>query len=61
MVDSGEHWTALMFAAAEGQNAIVKHLLKHGADKNLVDVDGETALIFAQKRGHVATANLLSK
>jgi ankyrin repeat protein len=38
----------------------VKTLLKHGADPSLKDVDGDTALVFAQRRGHTEAARLLT-
>ncbi|MBL7114307.1 MAG: ankyrin repeat domain-containing protein [Kiritimatiellae bacterium] len=58
-VDSGEHWTPLMFAAAEGHADVVKVLLAAGADVNMQDVDGETAGYFARQRGHVELAKML--
>lgn len=59
-VDAGEHWSALMYAAAEGQHDIVKALLAKGADPTLLDDDGDTAQSFALQRGHAAVANALS-
>ena len=58
--DTGEGWTALMFAAGEGQGEVVQVLLEHGADRSLKDVDGETALDFAQKNGHTFVVRILS-
>jgi len=58
-VDGVEQWTALMFAAGEGQLEVVKILLAHGADPALKDVDGDTALTFAQRNGHAHVARLL--
>jgi len=57
--DNDEHFTALMFAAAEGQKEVVSTLLKHGADKSLLDEDGESAYDFAVANGHAAVAALL--
>lgn len=58
-VDGIEWWTPLMFAAGEGQLAVVKILLERGADPSLKDVDGDTALVFAQRRGHTEVERLL--
>ena len=55
LIDRGEHWTALMFAAAEGQTEVVKLLLAAGADATLKDVDGDTARNFAAQNGHTET------
>lgn len=59
LVDGEEHFTPLMFAAAEGQAEVVQTLLKHGADKSMVDVDGESAYDFALNNGHSEVAKLL--
>jgi ankyrin repeat protein len=61
VVDSQEGFTALMFAAAEGQADVVRALLEYGADSELRDVDGETALDFAFQNGHGETAEILSR
>lgn len=52
MADGEEHFTALMYAAAEGQLEIVQILLKKKANPMLKDVDGDNALTFAEKNGH---------
>jgi len=59
-VDAGEHWTPLMFAAAEGQHDIVQALLAAGADAALRDTDGDTARDFARQRGHTDVAATLA-
>ena len=59
-IDSQEHFTPLMFAAAEGQLEVVRVLLDHGAQRSLEDVDGETALEFAEQNGHAEVVELLS-
>lgn len=59
MVDNTEHFSALMWAAAEGQVENVKLLLKHNADITLKDVDGDTAESFAAKAGHTAIVEVL--
>ncbi len=60
-IDSGEHWTPLMFAAGEGHTAVCKLLLDQGADASMTDIDGESALDFAQRRGHRETTMLLGQ
>ncbi len=59
LADNVEQFTALMFAAAEGQAEIVQILLDKGADKSLVDKDGDSAYNFAVANGHQAVAALL--
>jgi len=51
-IDTNEHWTPLMWAAAEGQTEIVSYLLKKGANPALKDVDGDTAESFATSKKH---------
>ncbi len=60
LVDREERFTALMFAAAEGQAGVVRALLSYGADSGLTDVDGDTALDFAARNGHREVARMLS-
>lgn len=57
--DREEHFTALMFAAAEGQAENVRALLQARADPALTDVDGDNARKFALERGFPAVAALL--
>ena len=53
-------WTALMFAARGGHEAVAKLLLEHGADVNAAaNSDGWTALMVATRLGHEAVAKLL--
>ena len=61
IIDSNEHWTALMWAAAEGQLANVELLLKNGADLTLEDIDGDTAETFAAHAGHAEVAKRLKE
>lgn len=61
MVDNNEHFSALMWAAAEGQLENVKLLLKHKADLTLTDIDGDTAESFAAKAGHTAIVKVLQE
>lgn len=59
IVDNVEHFTALMFAASEGQFEVVKILLQTGADAKLKDIDGDNAEAFARQNGHVAVADFI--
>ena len=59
VVDSDEHFSPLMHAAAEGNLNVVKILIGAGADPTLKDVDGDDALSFAQQAGHQAVVDFL--
>lgn len=59
LVDSEEHFTPLMHAAAEGQLEVVKVLIAYGADKSLKDVDGDDAASFAEQSGHMQVHDYL--
>jgi len=59
LVDSDEHFTALMHAAAEGHLEVVKVLISHGADHSLKDIDGDDAASFAQQSGHMQVVEYL--
>ncbi len=61
LIDNGEHFTALMFAASEGQFDVVKLLVEYGADTTLKDIDGDTAEDFARQNKHEKVAEYLSK
>ncbi|CAD7014270.1 G patch domain and ankyrin repeat-containing protein 1 homolog [Ceratitis capitata] len=52
-------WTALMMAACEGALDAVKTLIHLGADKNLKESTGRTALDFAMTKGFNHIANIL--
>ena len=58
-VDSGEHFTSLMHAAAEGHLEVVKLLVEYGADPALRDVDNDSAESFALQAGHKAVVDYL--
>ena len=51
--------TALMLAAGHGYNLIVRDLIKAGADVNMTDNDGETALTAAAEIGSVKCIDIL--
>lgn len=59
VVDSDEHFSPLMHAAAEGNLDVVKILLKAGSDPTLKDVDGDNASTFARQAGHIDVAAYL--
>lgn len=59
--DKVEGWSALMWAAAEGNEKVVSVLLNHGADPTLRDKDNETASDFAVNNGHNKIAGLLKE
>lgn len=59
VVDNNEKWTALMFAAAEGQADNVRLLLDAGAETAPKDVDGDTAESFAVQNGHTEVAKII--
>lgn len=54
-----EGFTPLMTAAAEGLVDVVQVLLDAGADPDLTDKDGDTALKFARQNGHAEVVALL--
>lgn len=45
--------TALMLAAANGHETIVRLLIEYGANVNAIDSDGKSALALAAENGHV--------
>ena len=52
-------YTALMYAVAIGNFAIVEWLLNNGADKNIKTTNGNTATYFAEKNKHKNISDLL--
>ena len=59
LVDGDEGWTALMFAGGEGHVEVIEILLGYGADPMHKDLDGDTALAFAERNGHTRAAKVL--
>ena len=59
-VDSNEHFSPLMHAAAEGHLEVVKVLIAYGADRSLKDVDGDDAASFAAQSGHMHVVEYLN-
>jgi ankyrin repeat protein len=60
MVDSDEHFSPLMHAAAEGHLEVVKVLIAYGADRSLKDIDGDDAASFARQSGHMHVLEYLN-
>jgi ankyrin repeat protein len=54
---SGEGWTPLMIAAAEGHAEAVSALVEGGADVNATNALGRTALMFASSYGFLPIVN----
>ena len=54
-------WTALMYAAKEGNANLTRLLIKHGADVNIANADGWTALDIAEGIGDRGVARILRK
>jgi ankyrin repeat protein len=55
------NWTALMYAARQGSLAAARALAESGADLNLADPDGTTAIELAILNGHFDTAGMLAE
>ncbi len=53
--------TALMWAAAEGNTAVVEELVEHGADMHASTKGGLTPLLFAVREGRIDTVRALLK
>ena len=54
-----EHWTPLMSAADLGKEQSCQDILTVNPQTDDVNMDGETALHIACRRGHVGVVNLL--
>ena len=54
-------YTALMSAALNGHAGVVKVLLDKGADVNVKDISGRTALKYAESKDHQDVIELLKK
>jgi ankyrin repeat protein len=54
-----EGFTPLMTAAALGQSDVVELLIRNGADRGMMDRDGDTALSHAKTAGHRQIVELL--
>ena len=60
-VKAGYNETLVMRAASEGKFKCLSELVKAGADVNLKNKDGDTALILAADGNHVDCVDLLLK
>ena len=60
-VDARQHggYTALMEAALQGNEEMVRALLDAGADPTLTEEDGRNSIEFARAEGHTDVAELL--
>ena len=54
-------WTPLMYAARQGSIDAARALMDEGANVNLTDPDGTTALVLAIINGHYDTAAMLTE
>lgn len=54
-------YTPLMDASKKGHIEKIRWLLEHGADVNIKDNEGKTALDIAQTKGFTEIADLLAK
>ncbi len=59
--ETTEAFTPLMMAAGLGQTAVVKVLLAHKANRDLLDNDGDSALKHAENSGHADIVALLKQ
>lgn len=60
-VKSERGWTALMFAARNGQIEVIEKLMEKGCDVNLLNASGQSARDIAQFWNHDDAADILSK
>jgi len=54
-------WPAIIAASFNGHRDIVRLLLEHGADQNIRDTSGKTALMWAEEQGHRRVARTLER
>jgi len=59
IIDSNEHFSPLMHAAAEGNLDVVKTLIEYHANPGLKDVDGDDAETFARQAGYKEVADYI--
>lgn len=52
-------YTAAIYAAGQGDNAVLRELVEHGADLGLATAQGETPLYAAAQHGHAETVQYL--
>ena len=53
--------TALIWAAKKNYPEIVKMLIDSGADNNITDKNGKTALMYAEENGYQEIIRILKK
>jgi ankyrin repeat protein len=54
-------WTALMYAASNGQKEAVRFLIAKGADVNAGNFSGRTAKMMARQNGHTEIVDMLTE
>jgi ankyrin repeat protein len=54
-------WTALVLSAAEGHQAVVVALARHGANIEMPDQDGNAAIDHARERKQTKIVTLLQE
>lgn len=59
LTHSADKWPVILTAVWDGRRDVVEALLDHGVDVNTVDRSGQTLLMVAVRRGHVALARSL--
>jgi ankyrin repeat protein len=60
IIDGRYGWTALMYAAFNGQSVTTKLLIESSANVNAIDNDGNTASTLAASGNHWEVAELLA-
>ena len=55
----GKESIALLWAASNGHERLVDHMVQHGAETNVQDSHGSTALMWAAQNGHERVVDLL--
>ncbi len=58
---NADGWSALHYAAMEGDTELVKHLIRYGADINKATAEGSTPLYLAKMEGYDEVITLLKK
>lgn len=54
-------WTALIWAAKQGHTDTVQQLITHGAQRDIQDLEGKTALDWAKENHYLEVVKLLTR